>query len=263
MQYIWDHIQDIEEKIKQHKTLLLMLDFDGTLSPMATHPDKAFLPNKTKEILETLHKKPHVILAIISGRSVNNLKEKVGIQGIIYAGNHGMEEEVFGHYVRLDLSDDVKNALAVAKKELTELQSQYPQSTVEDKGIILGFHYRLLDPSLVDSAKNDFYEIAKHFKNILKVFYGTYVLELRPKTDINKGTFVLSLIKRVAEKIHQHPFPMYIGDEATDEDVFTSLPDGLTIIVGNTQGSKAAYSLSNTEDVLRFLTWINQMGERE
>ena len=68
-----------------------MLDYDGTLSPIAQRPDLATLPPETKAVLERLANHPDVFVAIISGRSQANVKEMVGIEGITYAGNHGME----------------------------------------------------------------------------------------------------------------------------------------------------------------------------
>ena len=71
--------------------LALLLDYDGTLSPIAKHPDLAVMPPETKMVLERLSNHPDVFIAIISGRSQANVKEMVGIDGITYAGNHGME----------------------------------------------------------------------------------------------------------------------------------------------------------------------------
>lgn len=71
--------------------LSLLLDYDGTLAPIAKHPDLAVMPTETKKVLERLANHPDVFIAIVSGRSVNNVKEMVGINGITYAGNHGLE----------------------------------------------------------------------------------------------------------------------------------------------------------------------------
>ena len=77
--------------VGQEAILALLLDYDGTLSPIAPHPDLAIIPPETKSVLERLANMPDVFVAIVSGRSVNNVKEMVGIEGITYAGNHGLE----------------------------------------------------------------------------------------------------------------------------------------------------------------------------
>ena len=69
----------------------MLLDYDGTLAPLAKRPELAVIPSETKKILERLSNHPDVFIAIISGRSQTDVKEMVGIEGITYAGNHGME----------------------------------------------------------------------------------------------------------------------------------------------------------------------------
>jgi len=71
--------------------LALLLDYDGTLSPIAPTPALATIPTETKKILERLSNHPDVFIAVISGRSVTDVKGMVGIEGITYAGNHGLE----------------------------------------------------------------------------------------------------------------------------------------------------------------------------
>jgi len=87
--------QDFEDYLAkyvgQDSILALLLDYDGTLSPIAPHPDLAVIPPETKKVLARLARMPDVFVAIISGRGVNNVKQMVGIEGITYAGNHGLE----------------------------------------------------------------------------------------------------------------------------------------------------------------------------
>ena len=62
--------------------LSLLLDYDGTLAPIRSHPDLATIPEETKKVLERLARHPEVFVAIVSGRSVKNVKDMVGIEGI-------------------------------------------------------------------------------------------------------------------------------------------------------------------------------------
>ena len=88
-------LQDFDEYLGKYvgdnSILALLLDYDGTLSPIAPHPDLATIPDETKKVLERLANLSDVFVGIISGRGVNNVKEMVGIEGITYAGNHGLE----------------------------------------------------------------------------------------------------------------------------------------------------------------------------
>ena len=72
--------------VSDKKNLALLLDYDGTLSPLVSHPDLAVLPVEAKQILEKLSKRSNIFIAVISGRSVENVKQMVGINGITYAG---------------------------------------------------------------------------------------------------------------------------------------------------------------------------------
>lgn len=74
-----------------NQKLALLLDYDGTLAPIAPHPDLAHLPPETKNVIQRLSNHSDVFVAVISGRNVENVKKMVGIEGITYAGNHGLE----------------------------------------------------------------------------------------------------------------------------------------------------------------------------
>lgn len=67
------------------------MDFDGTLSPLAPHPDLAEIDPESEAVLQNLATNPNVYLGIISGRSAEDAREKVKLEKITYAGNHGLE----------------------------------------------------------------------------------------------------------------------------------------------------------------------------
>lgn len=77
--------------VESSETLTLLLDFDGTLAPIVPHPDMAKMSLDTEKSLTAIASNPRIFTAIISGRAVESAKERVGLNGIIYAGNHGLE----------------------------------------------------------------------------------------------------------------------------------------------------------------------------
>lgn len=85
----YDHY--LEKYVGDSKKFALLLDYDGTLAPIAPHPNMTYMTDYTKEALVNISSNPNVFIAIISGRAVDNVKEKVGIENIIFAGNHGLE----------------------------------------------------------------------------------------------------------------------------------------------------------------------------
>lgn len=108
-----------------HK-LALLLDYDGTLAPIATHPDLAILPLETKNVLQRLSNMSDVYIAIISGRNVNNVKSMVGIEGITYAGNHGLEilhpdGSKFVHPMPAEFEEKVASLMQMLQEQVREM----------------------------------------------------------------------------------------------------------------------------------------------
>lgn len=81
----------LESFVGESEQLALLLDYDGTLAPIAPHPNLTEMSEDTKEAMLRIAKNPKIFTAIISGRAVSNVVDKVSINGLIYAGNHGLE----------------------------------------------------------------------------------------------------------------------------------------------------------------------------
>ena len=139
--------------------LALLLDYDGTLSPIAKHPDLAILPPETKKVLERLANRPDVFIAIVSGRSVEDVKKKVGIEGITYAGkkrknwlkNEIKHFHIFlgNHGLEIHHSDGTRFVHPMPNdsnigvlKEALKAAVCHDGAWIEDKGQLLTFHYR-------------------------------------------------------------------------------------------------------------------------
>src|SRR5436190_889820 len=84
-------LSGIESRIAAAGRVLLFLDFDGTLAPIVPDPHEARLPLRAREAMKALVRQPGVTLAIVSGRSLSDVRSRVGLEEAIYAGNHGFE----------------------------------------------------------------------------------------------------------------------------------------------------------------------------
>lgn len=91
MEHLFSVWQQIAERIRNADQVLLLSDFDGTLSPIVGRPEEAVLPDGTRRAIEALAAHQRFGVAVVSGRALSDIKNKVGIQNITYAGNHGME----------------------------------------------------------------------------------------------------------------------------------------------------------------------------
>lgn len=262
MRHLFGHWEEVECKLRD-RHLFIFLDFDGTLTPIVQTPEKALLSKAAKGLLKKISRAPGLKLAFISGRSLRDIKKKIGLKGAIYSGNHGLEIEGPKLKFETPVSARYKKILEQLKSELDRKIAKVKGAFLEDKGLSLALHFRLVDRDEVSFVRTAFHEavILHLVKNRIKIKEGKKVLEVRPLLEWDKGKVVLWLLSR--EKFMRFDtFPVYIGDDATDEDAFGALKrTGLTIFVGRPKRSLAQYYLKDTGEVHEFLTKVLRMQE--
>ncbi|MBI4708078.1 MAG: trehalose-phosphatase [Candidatus Omnitrophica bacterium] len=252
MEYVFSKHSLLLKKIKS-VPIFLFLDFDGTLAEIVALPSKARLAKKTKELLDRLALKKDFKIAVISGRSLKDIKKRVGIKNIIYAGNHGLEIEGPKIKYIFSVAGQYRKLLLKIKSDLEERLSKFKGVLIEDKGLSLSLHFRMIHKELVSKIKTIFHEatITYNVKGQIKVSPGKKVLEIRPNVDWDKGKVVLWLLARQVFSLKGKPVvPVYIGDDLTDEDAFRALKNkGITIAIGRKKRSFADYYLLNSREV--------------
>lgn len=259
MVYLFDNWKKIAETIAG-KSLFIFLDFDGTLAPIVAIPEKAVLPSGMRELLERMSGKPGLVLAFISGRTLKDIKNKIGLKNVIYSGNHGLEME--GPNIKFEsfIPLRYKTIIRQIKNDLERKVSFVKGALVEDKGLSLSLHYRLVERKEVPLLKSIFHETVTPYliSNKIKIKPGKMVLEVRPPVQWDKGRIVLWLFARqVFASAKEDTLPVYIGDDTSDEDAFKVLKNkGLTIFVGKPKKSYAEYYLRNPAEVGDFLRRI-------
>jgi trehalose 6-phosphate phosphatase len=245
----------IERQIGEKK-VVLCLDFDGTLSPIAPMPEMAVFPEENREIVEALGRNPMCALAIVSGRALCDVKEKVSISDIMYIGNHGLEAEgPQFHFESLAPPQDTQT-MEQLKKDLGRELDGIEGVFVEDKGLTLSVHYRLAnvedEPLIQKLVLKTCHPYLAEKK--IHLWEGKKVLEIRPSLDWDKGKAVLWLLSRERDANQGNVFPIYVGDDVTDEDAFRALQgQGLGILVGLSDLSDAHYYLNGPDEVTDFL----------
>ena len=290
MKYLFrelDHIKKIFEK----KYLLIFCDFDGTLAPIAETPDKAAIPKKTKELLIKLSKITDCKIVIISGRDVKDLKAKILIKNVVYSGSHGLKIDGFGFKFKAIVSQKQKNVLKTIKNILEDKLKNINGILLEDKEFSICIHYRLVNKkniSVVNDVINDVISLYEKNKAI-KTKHGKKVLEIMTPVKWDKGKAALRILRKQRDLLKKKEvFPVYFGDDKTDEDAFNVLKNkGLTVFVGksklstvritksksgknmafshpprrtlNSSLSKAGYYLNDTEEVAKMLEYILQI----
>jgi trehalose-phosphatase len=261
VKHLFENWETIQSSIQQAQNLFLFLDYDGTLTPIVSRPELARCPSEVKRHLEKLRRLPGVFLAIISGRSLEDLKEKVGVSGIIYVGNHGLEiENPDGGQKKSVPSTGTKEL----KKITTKLQNslkEIPGILFEEKGPILSVHYRNMPEKFFPRVAQVLKEELRQRKDRWKMRSGKMIFEIWPNIDFNKGDAVREILKTIPSR---GLLPIYLGDDLTDEDAFRALKGrGISVFVGpGGVSSKADFFLQDPDEVQDFLSQCRQARRR-
>ena len=230
--------------------LAIFLDYDGTLTPIVSRPDKAVLADSTRAILRTLAAKMPV--AILSGRELKDVRRRVAIDGIVYAGSHGFD--IAGpRGLRRQEATEFLPVLDEAEKELRGKLAGIAGALIERKCFSIAAHYRNVNESDFPKMERVASEIAARHRELRRID-GKKVYELLPNIDWDKGKAVLWLLEHLGLE-RPNARPIYIGDDRTDEDAFRALEQrGPGILVSEEpRPSAASYSLGNPSEVERFL----------
>ncbi|KAK8736897.1 hypothetical protein OTU49_004707 [Cherax quadricarinatus] len=245
--------------VTESSNLALLLDYDGTLAPIVSHPDLAQMPDKTRSVLEALSNVPDVHIAIISGRAMDNLKSIVGIQGITYAGNHGFEiHHPDGTTFMHPVPDKYKVQLESLKRSLEGLDIE--GAWVEDKGTGITFHYRKVDKEKVAGLTS---QALKLFEEAgISPHQSLCAYEGRPPVTWNKGYAAVHILRTIfGSDWSDNVSTIFVGDDKTDEDAIKTLKGmAVTFRVTGFRNVKttATHCLSTTDDVFTMLKWIEK-----
>lgn len=241
---------EVEERVRAAREIALFLDFDGTLAAIAPHPGEARLDGSVRETLARLSRKRHIVTTIISGRALEDLRARVGLPRIVYAGNHGLEIDGGElHYV-----DPVA---AAARDELRRVTDRLAWELrtlagvlVEYKGLATAIHFRTAARADVPWIERSVRHAVERAAVGLRLVSGKEIWEILPRTNWHKGLAVRWILARVGG---EGTLCVYFGDDRTDEDAFRALPEAITIRVGRDAGTLAKYQVSGPAAVHEFL----------
>ena len=139
---LWEHLPEIASALRAAPEILLFLDFDGTLAPIVEDPSLASMPAATHQALARLASDPRFSLAIISGRALSDLRLRVDLENLIYAGNHGLEISGNGvEFIEPTAAQHLK-ALGELSRHLRARLHDIPGVEVENKILSASVHFR-------------------------------------------------------------------------------------------------------------------------
>jgi trehalose-phosphatase len=188
----------------------LFLDFDGVLAPIVERPEDAAPPPETRAELERLVGR-YALVAVVSGRAGEDVRARVGVDGVVCVGSHGLELE--------PQADRWRRTLAAFAAD-----APWPPEEIEVKGLAVAFHFRGRDDE--HAAVRELDAIAETAREEgLVARYGRKILEVLPPVGSHKGTAVRHLIEERGLRR-----ALTAGDDTTDIDSFAAL-DGLEVAV--------------------------------
>jgi len=230
----------------------VFLDYDGTLTPIVSNPEKAWLSDSMRQKLRELAARAPV--AILSGRDLDDVRRRVNIDAIVYAGSHGFDIAA-PHGLRRQMATEFLPTLDLAENELHEALDGISGARVERKRFSIAAHYRNVKENDVPAVERAFDAVAVRHPELRRID-GKKVYELLPAVDWNKGKAVIWLLETLGLESRSGGIrPIYIGDDRTDEDAFRALEQrGIGILVSEQSHPTAArYSLKDPAEVERFL----------
>ena len=260
---------EVARRLQGARRILLLMDYDGTLTPIVERPELAHLPESTRMLLKALRYQPRFKVGVISGRALSDLKGRVGIHGIIYAGNHGLEIEGPGVDFVNPIAEEMKPVLRVIHQVLKRALGGSRGVLVEDKGLTLSVHYRQVAAEKAEEVQDSFERIVGSTlaAGQVRITSGKKVYEVRPAVDWDKGKAIRLLMKKYGKGGRESGLvPVYLGDDLTDEDGFRVIEKyggGISVFVGEPdQESSARYFLRSPEEVSRFLEMLLEYARR-
>lgn len=234
----------------------MFLDFDGTLVPIGKNPAECFLSDRIRKQLHLLAESGRICLTIMSGRSLSDVRKRVGARKIYYGGNHGFDVSGPGIRYTHEKALSVIPLLGHIKRLLRSRMRDVEGAWIEDKKFSLSLHFRAVKKEHIPLVKKAFFDIADESlsNGSLGLTRGKKVLELTPDPTWNKGRAVLLIMGLFKGDC----LPVYVGDDLTDETAFKAINNkkGIAVCVGKSKRTAANFYLKGHREVSRLLQQI-------
>ncbi|MBX0287181.1 trehalose-phosphatase [Haloarcula salinisoli] len=252
------NVYSIDRQLGEAEGLLVALDFDGTLAPIEDDPDAPEITPANRRAVEQLQDHPDTMVAVVSGRQLADLRPRVGIEGIRYVGNHGLEYTVDGER---EVHPEAEARMADLQRVREEIETRLADMAgvhVEDKAVTLTVHYRRAKDASAEAVTAIVNEVVDPVEG-LKTGSGKMIVEVKPTVDWHKG----AIVEWLADEVPDTWRTVYVGDDTTDEDAFKVLGEGdFGVLVGE-RSTAADYRVPAQCEVSRLLNWLLGVLEGE
>jgi trehalose-phosphatase len=243
------------------RSLLLMTDYDGTLTPHVPIPAAAWLRQRARRHLSVLARAPQIRVAVISGRDLGDVSARVGVRGAVYAGCHGLQIDgpgiAFSHPGALAQQQTVRALGEALVRQAEGIEGM----RVETKRLGVTVHYREVPDDTRQRVEVELAQAIQREGGRLKIFHGTKAIEILPQVAWSKGHCAQQIRAWALQALSPPMLSLYMGDDWTDELAFEALlGQAITVRVGPPDlASRATYRLDGVEAVHRLLERLAAM----
>ena len=256
------HWDALGRRVREAKGILLLADYDGTLTPLVAMPEEARLSATMRTLLRRLAGLRGVQVGIVSGRSLRTVRRLVRIPGVFYVGNHGFEIQGAGvqwtHPRAQRAAVHLRRVIGPLRGALADLAG----ARVEAKGVSLSVHWRQVAASDIPRFRRLIQQALRPWiaQGRVRVTRGKRVVEIRPPIAWDKGCSVAWIVRHLPRP--RPEMVLYLGDDRTDEDAFRAVNRlrGVSIVIGRRK-TAARWWLASPAEVLELLRRFAEVRE--
>jgi trehalose-phosphatase len=250
--HLFEHWERLAGRLARPEQVALFSDFDGTLAPICSNAADARMLRGTRQLLSACVEQG-VLAGIVSGRRLADVRGRVGVRGIWYAGVHGYCLVSPGNRRFQRLNHRERERIAGAAGRLSRSLAAETGISVERKEAAVTIHYRGA-PIASRRRAGRFVRSLMDESPGLRLVPGRKVWEILPLGKVDKASAVRFVLRQSGSR----PVTVFLGDDAADEKVFGGIR-GITVLVGRRRRTAARYWLRSPAEVRQFLKQCLQL----
>jgi trehalose-phosphatase len=248
----------VTRRVKRGERLAIFTDFDGTLAPIRQRASHARLSARVRRALERLTADGHLV-AVISGRPLEDLEQRVGIEGVWYAGSHGyFMRAPDGSELSLLRREERRLIVRMAHR-LSMTLGRLRGIHVEPKPGAIAVHFRAATPTLRKKV-SDVVALMAGVNPGLRVFPGHMVWEILPSGPVDKYLAARFILRAAhLRDPRRTAWPIYLGDDVSDERVFARWQGISVAVTRRVRKTEAGYFVRSPAEVADCLERLDDL----